>query len=143
MDRNARNRQAQTLKSVAEFFQEILPEVSMQSILSEIIALIAGKRLVDLPETEKLYSAAEIGEMFGMSADRIGYIARKLGLETVEYGIFLLTQSLYSLKQVTTFHYKRKAVDRIREFLDAANYTKMPDEEVLLEGEFNLSVGYL
>jgi phage anti-repressor protein len=143
MERNARNRQAQTLKTTAEFFQEILPDVSMQSILSEITALIAGKRLIDLPETEKLYSAAEIGEMFGMSVNRIECIANELGLKTAEYGMFLLTQSPHSLKQVTTFHYKRKAVDIIGEFLDAASYTKIPDEEVLLEGEFNLSTGYL
>jgi phage anti-repressor protein len=66
MDRNARSRQAQLLKSTAEFFQDILSDSSMQAIASEVTMLVAGERLVEIPEVEKLYSAGEIGEMCGM-----------------------------------------------------------------------------
>jgi len=53
MDRNSRNRQAQILKSVAEFFKDILSDTSMQAIASEVTALISGDRLVEAPEVEK------------------------------------------------------------------------------------------
>jgi phage anti-repressor protein len=141
MDRNSRNRQAHILKSSAEFFKDILADVSMQAIASEITVLTTGSRLIDPPETEKLYSATEVGEICGISANMVGRVANKLGLKIAEYGMFLLSQSPHNrLKQVTVFHYKRKAADKIREFLDAAR--KIPVEESPL-GEFDLSAAYL
>ena len=70
----------------------------------------------------------------------VGRIAKLLGLKTAEYGLFLLGQSPYSLKQVTVFHYKRKATDKIQEYLDAAR--KVPVEESPTE-EFDLNAAYL
>jgi phage anti-repressor protein len=52
-ERNSRSRQAQILKSAAEFFKAILSDMAMQSIVSEIAVLLTGKRLVDLPETDE------------------------------------------------------------------------------------------
>jgi hypothetical protein len=62
MERNARSRQAQILKSTAEFFRDILSDASMQALASEVTVLIAGKRLVDFPEIEEFYSTIEIAE---------------------------------------------------------------------------------
>jgi hypothetical protein len=77
--------------------------------------------------------------MCGISANMVGRIANQLGLKIEEYGMFLLSQSPHSLKQVTAFHYRRKAADRIREFLDAVK--KAPIEDV--PKEFNLDAAYL
>jgi len=90
MDRNSRNRQAQILKSVAEFFKDILSDTSMQAIASEVTALIAGDRLIEAPEMEKLFSAGEIGEMCGISGNMVGRIANEHGLKVDEYGKFVL-----------------------------------------------------
>ena len=120
MDRNSRNRQAHILKSAAEFFKDVLPDVSMQALVSEITVLATGTRLVDPPEVEKVYSATEVGAICGISSNMVGRIANQLGLKTAEYGIFLLSQSPHSLKQVTVFHYKRKAAVKIQDFLDVA-----------------------
>jgi hypothetical protein len=98
--------------------------------------LTAGNRLIDPPEIEKLYSATEIGEMCGISANMVGRIANEFGLKIEEYGVFLLSKSLYSTKQVTAFHYKRKAADKIRELLDAVRYA--PDDSPPAE-EFDLN----
>jgi phage anti-repressor protein len=117
MDRNARSRQAQLLKSTAEFFKDILSDVAMQAIASEVTMLVAGERLVEVPEIEKLYSAAEIGEICGISANMVGYIANEFGLKTEEYGKFVLEKSPYNTEQITTFRYKGQAVDKIKEFL--------------------------
>jgi phage anti-repressor protein len=141
MDRNSRNRQAQILKSSAELFKDVLPDVSMQAIASEITVLTAGNRLIDPPEIEKLYSAAEIGKMCDISANMVGRIANELGLKIAEYGMFLLSKSQHSLKQVTVFHYKRKAADKIQEFLD--DVRKLPAEDTPLTEEFALDAAYL
>jgi phage anti-repressor protein len=57
-ERNSRSRQAQLLKSTAEFFKAILSDMVMQAIVSEITVLLAGKRLVDLPETDEYENLA-------------------------------------------------------------------------------------
>jgi hypothetical protein len=141
MDRNSRSRQAQVLKSAAEFFRSILPNASMQALVSEIITLVTGKRLVDLPQDEELYSAAEIGKMCGISANMAGRIANELGLKTGEYGMFTLSENSSDGNQITTFQYKLKAAEKIREFLDAVK--KISDEGDPMEEEFDLSCIFL
>jgi phage anti-repressor protein len=127
MDRNARSRQAQLLKSTAEFFKDLLSDSSMQAIASEVTMLVAGERLVEVPEVEKLYSAAEIGEMCGISANMVGRLANEFGLKTEEYGKFVLDKSPYSVKQVTAFRYKEQTANKIKEFLHVMR--KTPVEE--------------
>jgi phage anti-repressor protein len=131
MDRNARSRQAQILKSAAQFFKAFLSDVAMQSIISEITALIAGKRLVDLPEAEGLYSIAEIGEQCGISTSSVEQIVNELRLRTDEYGMLVLSESPDG-KQLTTFQFRQKAADKIREFLDALKL-KSPSKDLPLE----------
>jgi phage anti-repressor protein len=66
MERNSRNRQAWILKSTAEFFKAILSDTSMRTIASEITLLLAGKRLVelpDLPETSEVPETPKVPEM--------------------------------------------------------------------------------
>jgi phage anti-repressor protein len=130
-DRNARSRQAQILKSAAEFFKAILSEAVMQAIASEITVLLTGKRLVDLPEAEGLYSIAEIGEQCGISASSVEQIVNELRLRTDEYGMLVLGESPDG-KQMTTFQFRQKAMNKIREFLDALKL-KSPSKDLPLE----------
>jgi phage anti-repressor protein len=141
MERNARSRQAWILKSAAEFFKAILSDATMRAIVSEIAVLITGKRLVELPEAERLYPASEIGEMCGISAGMVERIAESLRLNTGEYGVFVLGESSRSEKRAAAFLYKRKAAEKIREFLDAVN--SAPLEDIRLDDEFDLNGFYL
>jgi hypothetical protein len=50
------------------------------------------------------------------------------------------SQSPHSLKQITVFHYKRKAADRITEFLDTARRVSFEESQTV---EFDLSAAYL
>jgi phage anti-repressor protein len=118
MDRNSKNRQAQILKSVAEFFKDILSDTSMQAIASEVTTLVSGERLVEAPRVEKLYSAGEIGKMCGISGNMVGRIANEHGLKIDAFGKYVLDKSPHSCKQVTTFRYRQKAAEKIREILD-------------------------
>jgi phage anti-repressor protein len=137
---NARSRQAQILKSTAEFFKAILSDGAMKVIVNEIMMLITGKCLIAPPVIETLYSAAEIGRMCGVSSTVIECIADALGLKTDEYGMLTMSKGLDGSNQAI-FQYKLKAADAIKELLDAARTT--PVEEVSLEEEFDLSGIYL
>lgn len=78
---------------------------------------LAGEFLLPLPETEKTYSATEIGEMLGVSANRIGKIANRNGLKTDEYGKYFVDKSKFSTREVQVFRYNNKGVNRFKELL--------------------------
>jgi hypothetical protein len=101
----------------------------MQAIASEVTMLVAGERLVEVPEVEKLYSAGEIGEICGISANMVGRIANEYNLKTDEYGKFVLDKSPYSAKQVTTFRYKEQAVRKIKEILEIVRKVSVEEPE--------------
>lgn len=67
-----------------------------------------------LPKTEKTYSAAEVGEMLGISAVMVGKLANSNGLKTEEYGIFVMDKSKYSAKEVSSFRYNEKGVKALQ-----------------------------
>lgn len=81
--------------------------------------LTGGEAVLPLPEVrEKTYSAAEVGSMLGgISANMIGRIANQNGLKTPEYGVEVWDKSKHSAKQVPTWRYNEKAVEKIRAIL--------------------------
>ena len=82
---------------------------------------LAGKEVLPLPEcTEHLYTATEIGEMFGgIDKSKIGRIANQNNLKTPEYGKVVWDKASYSNRQVEYFRYNEKAVERFREILES------------------------
>lgn len=94
----------------------------LSPIAAEVFGLAAleqvtGKPINYRPEHERTYSATEVGKMFGVSSKRIGKLANANELKTDEYGITVMDKSPYSPKEVSTFRYNQKAVDRIKELL--------------------------
>lgn len=81
--------------------------------------LAGGKEVIPLPECkiDRYYSAAEIADALGITANRVGKIANQNGLKTAEYGKWFFDKSPYSDKEVQTFRYTRKAVDAIRKLV--------------------------
>ncbi|MCX8659848.1 KilA-N domain-containing protein [Gilliamella sp. B2772] len=95
-----------------------LSEQSKQAIYADTINPIAGKNVIPLPKLEnKTFSASEVGDLLGISSNKIGRIANKLNLKTEGYGIFVLDKSRSSDKQVETFRYNEKAMDVIKNHL--------------------------
>ena len=95
-----------------------LSEQSRQAIYAETINPIAGKNVIPLPKLEnKTFSASEVGELLGVSSNKIGRIANELSLKTEEYGIFVLDKSRSSDKQVESFRYNEKAIDVLKNHL--------------------------
>lgn len=80
--------------------------------------VLTGTQLIPLPKSQqKMYSAAEIGAMFGVSAQKIGRLSNEHNLKTAEYGEWYRSKSEHSNKEVDTFVYNDKAVEQFREIL--------------------------
>ena len=71
-----------------------LSEQYKNILVAKSAEVLAGKPLLPLPKSEqKMYSATEIGEMFNVSAQKVGRIANAYELKTDEYGEFYRDKS--------------------------------------------------
>ena len=84
----------------------------------EVFKLVTGHSYLGmLPEsTEKWYTAGEIGEAVGISANKVGRIAKAHGLkapegESNEYGRWIFSKSQYSSREVSSFIYTEAGLD--------------------------------
>ena len=75
--------------------------------------LNGGQMVLPLPQVEKTYSAKEVVDMYGISAQMVGRLANQNGLKTSEYGSLHLDKSPYCDKEVETWRYNQKGADAI------------------------------
>lgn len=107
----------------AELFLEIGSRTSIpeyKNILNSYAAnTLAGKEILALPEVnEKTFSATEIGNILGVSANKIGKISNLYKMKTPEYGKLFYDKSRYSNKEVETFRYYEKAINKFKELIN-------------------------
>lgn len=113
---NAQYRMLKLLMDKPEM-QKLSP-VAVEALQIKAVESITGAGLGDyLPQVSKTYSATEVGNAFGVSAQKVGKIANDYGLKTDEYGITVMDKSRYSSKEVTAFRYNEKGKAKIREIL--------------------------
>ena len=118
MNAQARLINAETRRLVILQKEKGLSQVAVDALTVKAMECITGQNLGDnLPKTEKTYSASEVGNALGISANKVGKIANANGLKTEEYGVFVLDKSRYSSKEVTSFRYNEKGKAKIREIL--------------------------
>lgn len=95
-----------------------LSQASIQSLFASIVNNTVQEQIIPLPVLEnKTYSATEVGEQLGISANKVGRLANTLFLKNDQYGISVLDKSKTSDKQVETFRYYQKAIDVMSEYL--------------------------
>lgn len=104
-DRYSRAKQANVLTKMAKDFEIYLSVESVQQLLSAATTILTGGNILPLPMVDRTYTAEEIAQEAGLSANMIGRIANKNNLKTSEYGITVLDKSPYSNKQVPSFRY--------------------------------------
>lgn len=91
-----------------------LSDVSRQTITASLVNPVAGADIIPLPLlTEHYYTATEVGERYGISANKVGRIANDHNLKTERYGKFFLDKSRSSTKQVETFRYNEAGVEAV------------------------------
>lgn len=95
---------------------DTLSEEYKNILVSKAAEALTGFALIPLPQSEqKMYSASEIGEMFGVSAQKIGRVSNEYGMKTEEYGKYYRTKSQHSCKELDSFVYNDKVVERFKE----------------------------
>jgi phage anti-repressor protein len=95
-----------------------LGEAGRRTLVAHLINPIIGAEAIALPRIEKFFTATEIADALGKSAQMIGRVANQLGIKTAEFGQFILGKSQYSDKQVEQFVYNEEGLKRIAEFFD-------------------------
>lgn len=108
----ARVQAAQLLDKIAgdyegTTYKQILQAYATRELLGEF-----ALPLPQLPT--KTYSATEVGDILGISANRVGRVANKFGMKTPEFGEWFKDKSHYGAKEVSTFRYYESAISEIR-----------------------------
>ena len=114
MERNAKVREAALWAKLAEGSSGTYQQVCKAYAANTL----AEKDVVTLPKAEeKTYTATEIGNMLNVSAHKIGRLANTHKLKTAEYGSWYHDKAKHSGKEVETFRYNVKAINKFRQIL--------------------------
>ena len=98
-----------------------LSDVAKETAIITSAETLTGISIGYRPQIEQTtYSAKELGDVLGISANRVGRIANAHGLKTKEYGLYYLNKSQHSDKQVEHFRYFEKAIDKFKSILENA-----------------------
>ncbi len=117
-------RRARTLKLTVDAVHQLfdmmphLSDLSRQCAAANLINPVAGFDAIPLPKLdEHFYPAGEVGEMLGVSANKIGRLANTNNLKSEQYGMFVLDKSAHSTKQVESFRYNANGVEALRHLI--------------------------
>ena len=92
---------------------------ALETFLVTTVERIIGVEIPYRPLIEqRTYSAAEIGDVLGISANKVGRIANAHGLKTDDYGMLYLSKSQHGPKQVETWRYYDCAIDKFKSILE-------------------------
>ncbi len=113
---NARTRMANMFLKLANV--DTISQEYKNILVAKSAEVLTGQPLLPLPKSEqKTYSATEVGQLLGVSAQKIGHIAKANNMKTDEYGGWYRDKSPYSNKEVDTFRYNDKAVEKFRSLI--------------------------
>ena len=90
-------------------------------LVAKAAEVLAGEPVLSLPKShQKTHSAKEIGELFGISANKVGRLANLHGLKVSEYGEYYRSKSEYSNKEVDTWVYYDSVIPVLAQLLGRA-----------------------
>ena len=112
---NAKTRQAKLILEMQK--DKVLSPIAVELLGINAIEHITGKEAVTKPQIEKTYTATEIAKQLGITANKVGRIAKAHGLKTDEYGIWALDKARHSDKQIPSFRYYENAISKVNEIM--------------------------
>ncbi len=113
--RNARVQSARILTQLAKQYQGTTYE---QVLNAHATKELTGEYLLPLPKLEaKTYSAEDIGNMLGVSSNKVGRIANANGLKRKEYGAWFNDKAKGHNKEIQCFRYYEDVIPVFRELL--------------------------
>lgn len=110
---NSRTKQAKLILDMQK--NKTLSPVAVELLQINALETLTDNQTDYRPETEKTYSATEIAEELGISANKVGRISNRHGLKTDDYGIEVLDKSRNNHKQVPNFRYNENGKQKIKE----------------------------
>ena len=110
---NARTRQAKLILDMQK--NNTLSPVAVELLGVNALEVLTDKETNYRPQVEKTYTATEIAEELGVTANKIGRIANKHNLKNEKYGIEVLDKSRHSNKQVPSFRYNEYGKQKLKE----------------------------
>lgn len=101
-----------------------IPEYK-QIMNSLAVKAVSGEMYLPLPMVnKKTYSATEIGNILGVSANKIGRLASKHNMKTAEHGKLFYDKARNSNKEIETFRYYESAINEFRDLLEQKSIDK-------------------
>lgn len=92
-----------------------------EALIANAANIATGQNLLPLPQLKaRTYTAQEIGDMLGISANKVGRLANANGLKTSEYGDWFADKAKNADKEVQTFRYYGSVTTRLREIMGGA-----------------------
>ena len=114
-EENAHIRKAQILERLANQYEGTYRQILHAYATKEL----SGKFLLPLPKLEeKTYSATEIGQLFGITANRVGLLTNRYDLKTEQYGQWFKDKSRHSDKEVSSFRYFERVIPVLQDLLE-------------------------
>lgn len=113
---NAKTRQAKLILDMQK--NKTLSPVAVELLNINALEVITENTVEHRPKIEKTYTATDIANELGITANKVGKIANAHNLKTDEYGIYALDKSPYSNKQVPSFRYNENGRKRIKEIVE-------------------------
>lgn len=111
---NARIRKAQILTRLADQYQGSYKQVLNSYATKEL----TGEHLLPLPMLpERTFSATELGEMFGISANKIGILTNRHQLKTEQYGRWFNDKAKGHNKEIQSFRYFSSVIPKLSNLL--------------------------
>lgn len=112
---NARIRKAQILTRLAEQYDGTYKQVLNSYATKEL----TGEHLLPLPQLpDKTYSATELGEILGVSANKIGILTNRHGLKCDKYGAWFNDKAKGHSKEVQSFRYYSNVIPVLKKILE-------------------------
>ena len=115
MKMNADTRRFKAIVSSMKEFN--LSPVAMEAIGVPLIEDFTGIKSGYRPQIERTYSATEIAQELGCSANLIGKTANENGMKIDEYGVTVLDKAKGHGKQVPTFRYNERGREKLKQLL--------------------------
>lgn len=126
--------EAMKLNAQTRAFNSLMKSIDKHKKLSPIAIEVFGLKAIEsafgtdvgkyLPEVEKTYTAKEVGELLGISANKVGRIANTYDLKTAEHGVIVLDKAKNCNKEVEAFRYNQKAIEVIKQVCEETAVSK-------------------
>ena len=95
-----------------------IDDIAKETYIATAIERVTGIPVPYRPRLEQqTYSATQIGEQLGISANKVGKLANAHNLKTDDYGVWVLDKSASSNKQISNFRYYSNVIPILKAIL--------------------------